>query len=114
MTSKDLGRGGEQMVEETIRTIKETENEAEDIVKKADAAYTEILEKARAEAAEMVSKAEAEAKAKAAADLDAAKEAGRKSEQEAMDSVEKEIASLRNDALSKESDVVSAVIAELV
>ncbi|MCI9228956.1 MAG: hypothetical protein HFG86_13205 [Dorea sp.] len=102
------------MVEETIRTIKETENEAEDIVKKADAAYTEILEKARAEAAEMVSKAEAEAKAKAAADLDAAKEAGRKSEQEAMDSVEKEIASLRNDALSKESDVVSAVIAELV
>ena len=62
----------------------------------------------------MVSKAEAEAKAKAAADLDAAKEAGRKSEQEAMDSVEKEIASLRNDALSKESDVVSAVIAELV
>ena len=102
------------MVEETIRTIKETENEAEGIIKKADAACTEILEKARAEAAEMVSKAEAEAKAKAAADLDAAKEAGRKSEQEAMDSVEKEIASLRNDALSKESDVVSAVIAELV
>ena len=97
------------MVEETIRTIKETENEAEDIIKKADAAYTEILEKARAEAAEMVSKAEAEAKAQAAAELDAAKEAGRKSEQEAM-----EIASLRKDALSKESDVVSAVIAELV
>ena len=37
-----------------------------------------------------------------------------KSEQEAMDSVEQEIASLRKDALSKESDVVSAVIAELV
>ena len=69
------------MVEETIRTIKETENEAEDIIKKADAAYTEILEKARAEAAEMVSKAEAEAKAQAAAELDAAKEAGRNSDQ---------------------------------
>lgn len=102
------------MVEETIRTIKETEKEAEDIIKRADAAYTEILEKARAEAAELVGEAEAEAKAKAAANLDAAKEAGRKSEQEAMDSVAKEIASLKADALSKESDVVSAVIAELV
>ena len=102
------------MVEETIRTIKETENEAEEIIKKADAAYTEILEKAKADAAEMVGRAEAEAKAKAAADLEAAKEAGRKSEQEAMDSVEKEIATLRKDALAKESEVVSAVIAELV
>ena len=102
------------MVEETIRTIKETENEAEGIIKKADAACTEILDNAKAEAAEMVGRAEAEAKAKAAADLEAAKEAGRKSEQEAMDSVEKEIATLRKDALAKESEVVSAVIAELV
>ncbi len=102
------------MVEETIRTIKETENEAEEIIKKADAACTEILEKAKAEAAETVGKAEAEAKAKAAADLEAAKEAGRKSEQKAMDGVEQEIALLKKDALSKESEVVSAVIAELV
>ncbi len=107
MTSKDLGRGGEQMVEETIRTIKETENEAEEIIKKADAAYTEILEKAKADAAEMV-------KSEAAAALEAAKEAGRKSEQEAMDSVDREIAALKKDALAKESEVVAAVIAELV
>ncbi len=114
MTSKDLGRGGEQMVEETIRTIKETENEAEGIIKKADAACTEILDNAKAEAAEMVGRAEAEAKSEAAAALEAAKEAGRKSEQEAMDSVEKEIATLKKDALAKESEVVSAVIEELV
>ena len=57
------------MVEETIRTIKETENEAEGIIKKADAACTEILEKAKAEAAQMVGRAEADAKAKAAADF---------------------------------------------
>ena len=76
------------MVEETIRTIKETENEAEEIIKKADAAYTEILEKA--------------------------KEAGKKSEQEAMDGVAKEIAALKQGALAKESEVVAAVIAELV
>ena len=79
------------MVEETIRTIKETENEAEEIIKK-----------------------EAGAKAEAAADLEKAKEAGRKSEQEAMDGVEKEIAALKQGALAKESEVVAAVIAELV
>ena len=62
----------------------------------------------------MVGRAEADAKAKAAADLEAAKEAGKKSEQEAMDSVEKEITALKKDALAKESEVVSAVIDELV
>ena len=34
------------MVEETIKTIKETENEAVDIISKADATCTETLEKA--------------------------------------------------------------------
>lgn len=33
------------MVEETIKTIKETENEADEIIRKADATCTEILEK---------------------------------------------------------------------
>lgn len=33
------------MVEETIKTIKETENEAEEIVRKADAECTGILKK---------------------------------------------------------------------
>ena len=38
------------MVEETIKTIKETENEADEIIRKADATCTEILEKAVREA----------------------------------------------------------------
>ena len=37
------------MVEETIKTIKETENEADEIIRKADATCTEILEKAAKE-----------------------------------------------------------------
>ncbi len=35
------------MVDETIKTIKETENEADEIIRKADATCTEILEKAQ-------------------------------------------------------------------
>ena len=38
------------MVEETIKAIKETENEADEIIRKADATCTEILEKAAREA----------------------------------------------------------------
>ena len=41
------------MVEETIKTIKETENEADEIIRKADATCTEILEKAVREAKEI-------------------------------------------------------------
>ena len=41
------------MVEETIKTIKETENEAEKIIKEAAAESTGILEKAAASAGEL-------------------------------------------------------------
>lgn len=102
------------MVEETIKTIKETENAAEEIVRKAEATCTDILEKASAEAGNIKERAEAEAKESAATNLDAAKEMGKKSEQEALAEVEKEIASLKAAALSKESEAVSAIIAELI
>ena len=59
-------------------------------------------------------KAAADAKAKAEASLKAAKEIGEKSTMEASADVEKEIASLREAALAKEEETVSAVIAELV
>ena len=59
-------------------------------------------------------KAAADAKAKAEASLKAAKEIGEKSTMEALADVEKEIASLREAALAKEEETVSAVIAELV
>ena len=56
------------MVEETIKTIKETENEADEIIRKADATCTEILEKAVREAKEIKEQAVANAKKQAEAD----------------------------------------------
>ncbi len=64
------------MVEETIKTIKETENEADEIIRKADATCTEILEKAAREAKEIKEQAVANAKKQAEADLLQAKEEG--------------------------------------
>ena len=102
------------MVEETIKTIKETENEAEELVKSADAECTGILERASAAAVELKAQAEAQAKEKAKTDLDAAKEIGERDVEKAMDDVAKEIASLREAARQKEGDAISAVIARLV
>lgn len=65
------------MVEETIKTIKETESEAEEILKAADVTCTSILEKATVSANEIKEQAEEKAKEKAKAALSAAKDARR-------------------------------------
>ena len=84
------------MVEETIKTIKETENEADEIIRKADATCTEILEKAAREAKEIKEQAVANAK----------KQASEKTEQETE--------ALKALAQGKEEEAVSAVIKALL
>lgn len=102
------------MVEETIKAIKETENEAEEIIKKADATCTAILEDAERSAKEMKEKAEVQAKEKALSALDIAKEAGEVSVQEVLTKVENEIAKLKEVMGAKETEAIEAVIAGLV
>ena len=84
------------MVEETIKTIKETENEADEIIRKADATCTEILEKAVREAKEIKEQAVANAK----------KQASEKTEQETE--------ALKALAQGKEEEAVSAIIKALL
>ena len=64
------------MVEETIKTIKETESEAEEILKAADVTCTSILEKAAVSANEIKEQAERKQKKRRKRRLAAAKEAG--------------------------------------
>ena len=64
------------MVEETIKAIKETENEADEIIRKADATCTEILEKAAKEAKEIKEQTVANAKKQAETELLQVKEEG--------------------------------------
>ena len=80
------------MVEETIKTIKETENEADEIIRKADATCTEILEKAAREAKEIKEQAVANAKKQAEADLLQAKEEGEVLKKQASEKTEQETA----------------------
>ncbi|MCI9490966.1 hypothetical protein AALC75_09260 [Lachnospiraceae bacterium 48-42] len=102
------------MVEETIKTIKETESKAEAILKEAEDRCTAILEDAESESRTMKAQAEAIAKEKARSALDSERQIGEQSIQDALAEVEGEIAVLKENARAKESEVISAVIAELV
>ena len=93
------------MVEETIRTIKDTECEADKAMKEADAACAEILEKAEAEA---------KAKENAQFAMNEAKKAGEEAVKDALQKVDEEIVSLKREAGSKEAEAIAAVIAQLV
>ena len=100
------------MVEETIKTIKETENEADEII--ADATCTEILEKAVREAKEIKEQAVANAKKQAEADLLQAKEEGEVLKKQASEKTEQETEALKALAQGKEEEAVSAVIKALL
>ena len=97
------------MVEETIKTIKETENEADEIIRKA-----EILEKAAREAKEIKEQAVANAKKRAEADLLQAKEEGEVLKKQASEKTEQETEALKALAQGKEEEAVSAVIKALL
>lgn len=102
------------MVEETIKTIKETECEAERMMREADEKCAAILDNAGKEVDRLKYQSETDAKNKAQAILDMEKQAGEKSIQDALAGVEKEISVLKEKARAKESEVISQVIAELV
>lgn len=102
------------MVEETIKTIRETESEAEAILKEAEDRCAAILGEAENESREMKAQAEAVAKEKARSALDSERQIGEQSIQDALAEVESDIAVLKENARAKESEVISAVIAKLV
>lgn len=102
------------MVEETIKTIRETESKAEAILKEADDRCDAILADAENQAYDIRVQAESVAKEKARTTLESEKEIGEKSIQDALAEVESDITVLKENARAKESEVISAVIAELV
>lgn len=102
------------MVEKTIKTIKETEKVAEEILKNSEKTCTEILEKATAQAEELKQKTVAEAKNKAQAAMGTAAEDGDKSLSISSDRINVEIDELKKAASAKEDEAIRAVIAALV
>lgn len=105
--------GGQTMVEETIRTIRETERQAQKIVEDAQAERERILAEAKERSGqirdEIIGKAKAEAKAKA----EQAEEDAGKLEQDARAAIAAETEKLKISAGEKKKEAVEAVVSLL-
>ena len=106
-------KGGDKVVQETIKVVQEAEAKADEILKNAGTQCAEIVEAAKGEAKQLK-----EAKIKEAKDqTQKAMEVSKKESDQAMESVEagiqKEIAALKKLAAKKEAQAIDAVIAQL-
>ena len=99
------------MVEDTIRTIRDTEKQAHEIVEDARRESEHIMKDARAKELreEIIKKAQDEA----AAEIESARMAGAEKESSAKAAYEAETAKLRTSAGEKEKEAVEMVISLL-
>lgn len=109
-----LDEGGEGMVEETIKAVKEAERQAEQLVKEADKKCAEILEAAKGEADQIKKTAIADAKRQADEALAETVKEGKEAAGQAMAEMETQIADLKQTAKTRKKDAIDAVIAKLV
>lgn len=105
--------GGQTMVEETIRTIRETERQAQKILEDAQAESERILADAKTRSEqirdEIIQKAQAEAKIKA----EQAEAAGKAAEEEARASIAQETEKLKHAAGEKKKQAVETIVSLL-
>lgn len=102
------------MVEETIKEIRKTEQEAEEIAANAKSQGAQILQRAKQETERAKATMIENAQEKAKANREAAQAAGERRLAEALKSAEKEIAEIKRTAKEKEKQAVQAVIESLI
>lgn len=101
------------MVEETIRTIRETEKKADALVKEAEKKAAQIREDAKAEAAEAAEAIVREARGRAQNLADQSEQEGNMAEQEFLAKTETEVQAMRDSAIAREKEAVDLVISLL-
>ena len=109
-----LCEGGDTVVEETIKEIRKTEQEAEEIAANAKSQGAQILQQAKQETERAKATMIENAQGKAKANREAAQAAGERRLAEALRSAEKEIAEIKRTAKEKEKQAVQAVIESLI
>ncbi len=108
------GKGGEKMLEETLKTVKEAEETAGKKLQEAEEQAARILEEAKAAAKEMKAQTLAECKS-LVTDQEAKVNAdGEIRKNEAKKQMETEIESMRQSALNREQEAIQAVLDHLV
>ena len=101
------------MVEETIRSIRETEKKADEMVKAAQEKSREMMDDAKAQASSTAEAILKDARDKALEVSERAKEAGKQAEAAALAETEKEAQNLKTSALGREKEAVDLVISLL-
>lgn len=109
-----LERGGDQVIQETIRAVKEAEAKAQQKVSDASVCAQGIIREAEKKAGEMISKAEAAAAEAAAADMEAAKARAQGEENTVGEQVEEELEALRKKADANREQAIQAVMDSLI
>lgn len=102
------------MLEETLKSVKDAEAKAEEVIKDADAKAASILEEAKAKAQAMKEDTAKSIRSASQKMRDAAKAEGDVQLQEAENEAKREIEALKELIIPKKPEVVKAVISELV
>ena len=101
------------MVEETIRSIRETEKKADEIVRSAEEKSRETAEATKEQALRTADQIIKDARGQAAEVSVHAKQAGDRAEANALAETEKEVEALKASALGREKEAVELVISLL-
>lgn len=101
------------MVEETIRTVRETEKQAQEIVDNARLESERTMKAAKERSEDLREEILGKAYAEAAAEAEKAQQAGAETERRAKAECEEETAKLKTSAGEKEKEAVEMVISLL-
>lgn len=102
------------MVEQTIQVIRDTEAEADLIIRAAQENSIQIIENAMKTATEIKDGELQKAKRQAAVNMQMAEDYGKKIIDEQTSRIEKEVQVLKAFALKKEEEAINLVISQLV
>lgn len=102
------------MVEETIKSIRETESKADQIVKEAEQKSKAVIEDAKKEAQQAAEQIIATARAEALKIAEQAKENGEAASARAAEETQKEAKQMKEAALKREDEAVALVLERLI
>lgn len=114
MHKKNLGNGGEGMLAETVKSIRQTEEQAVQIAKEADTCYWALIEQAKENAAQFRSGREKVAREKAAEMKIEADAENKRLLAEAEAASRQEIEELQTKAVKRQKDAVQQIISALI
>ena len=112
--AKTSERGLSGMIEKTIQDIRDTEHEAQEIVRQAQSKGQEIISQAKKEAEQLIETQVGAMKQTVIERTKASQEASAKQQKLLLSEMEQEITALKMEVKNKEKEAIQLVIEDLV